>query len=71
MASLVLVFSMFWVFPLLMRARVTTTPELMGRRFDEQMRKYLSASRCSSRSFTTQREPCTPACWSSWPLFPG
>lgn len=43
MASLVLVFSMFWVFPLLMRARVTTMPELMGRRFDARMRKYLSA----------------------------
>lgn len=43
MASLVLVFSMFWVLPILMRARVTTMPELMERRFDPRMRKYLSA----------------------------
>lgn len=43
MASLVLVFSMFWVLPILMRARVTTMPELMERRFDSRMRKYLSA----------------------------
>ncbi|MDD4886234.1 MAG: sodium/solute symporter [Thiomonas sp.] len=43
MASLVLVFSMFWVLPVLMRARVTTMPELMERRFDRRMRKYLSA----------------------------
>jgi SSS family solute:Na+ symporter len=43
MASLVLVFSMFWVLPVLMRARVTTLPELMERRFDARMRRYLSA----------------------------
>ena len=43
MASLVLVFSMFWILPILMRSRVTTMPELMERRFDPRMRKYLSA----------------------------
>jgi SSS family solute:Na+ symporter len=42
MASLVLVFSMFWVLPILLRARVTTLPELMERRFDARLRRYLS-----------------------------
>ena len=43
MASFVLVVSMFWVLPVLMRARVATMPELMERRFDRRMRRYLSA----------------------------
>ncbi len=43
MAGVVLIFTVFLVMPLLMRARVATMPELMGRRFDARMRKYLSA----------------------------
>src|SRR3546814_10499669 len=36
-------FTVFFVLPVLMRARVTTMPELMERRFDPRLRKYLSA----------------------------
>ena len=38
-----LVFSAFAVTPVLLRARVTTVPELLGRRFDDRMRRYLSS----------------------------
>lgn len=43
MAGVVLIFTAIFVLPVLMRARVTTMPELMERRFDPRMRKYLSA----------------------------
>src|SRR3546814_4801020 len=43
MAGVVLLFTVFFVLPVLMRARVTTMPELMERRFDPRLRKYLSA----------------------------
>ncbi|HEY9546793.1 MAG TPA: sodium/solute symporter [Solimonas sp.] len=43
MAGVVLMFTVFFVLPVLMRARVTTMPELMERRFDPRLRKYLSA----------------------------
>ncbi|KGI77023.1 sodium:solute symporter family transporter [Oleiagrimonas soli] len=43
MAGVVLIFTALFVLPVLMRARVTTMPELMERRFDARMRKYLSA----------------------------
>lgn len=43
MAGLVLIFTAIFVLPVLMRARVTTMPELMERRFDPRLRKYLSA----------------------------
>lgn len=43
MAGVVLMFTVFFVLPMLMRARVTTMPELMERRFDPRLRKYLSA----------------------------
>ncbi len=42
MAGLVLIFTAFMVLPVLMRSRVTTMPELMERRFDVRLRKYLS-----------------------------
>ncbi len=42
MASVVLVFSLAWVYPVLMRSRVATMPELFERRFDARMRKYLA-----------------------------
>jgi solute:Na+ symporter, SSS family len=42
MAGIVLVFTAIFVLPVLMRARVATMPELMERRFDPRMRKYLS-----------------------------
>ncbi|MGO3126436.1 MAG: sodium:solute symporter family transporter [Luteimonas sp.] len=42
MAGLVLVFTAIFVLPVLLRTRVSTMPELMGRRFDSRMRKYLS-----------------------------
>lgn len=42
MASAVLVFSLVWVYPVLMRSRVATMPELFERRFDARMRKYLA-----------------------------
>ncbi len=43
MAGLVLIFAAFFVLPVLMRARITTMPELMERRFDARLRRYLSA----------------------------
>lgn len=43
MAGVVLIFTAIFVLPILMRARVTTMPELMQRRFDSRLRKYLSA----------------------------
>ncbi|MGA9333894.1 MAG: sodium/solute symporter [Rudaea sp.] len=43
MAGVVLIFTAIFVLPVLMRARVTTMPELMERRFDSRLRKYLSA----------------------------
>lgn len=43
MAGVVLIFTMLFVMPVLMRARVATMPELMERRFDRRMRLYLSA----------------------------
>ena len=43
MASLVLLVSLVAVYPVLARARVSTMPELMERRFDPRMRRYLSA----------------------------
>lgn len=43
MAGVVLIFTVFFVMPVLMRARVATMPEFMERRFDPRMRKYLSA----------------------------
>lgn len=43
MAGVVLIFTVFFVMPVLMRARVATMPELMERRFDARMRKYLAA----------------------------
>lgn len=42
MAGLVLIFTALFVLPVLSRARVTTLPELMERRFDPRLRKYLS-----------------------------
>lgn len=42
MAGLVLIFTAVFVLPVILRARVTTMPELMERRFDPRMRKYLS-----------------------------
>ena len=43
MASVVLLVSLLAVYPVLARARVSTMPELMERRFDARMRVYLSA----------------------------
>lgn len=43
MAGVVLIFAAFFVMPVLLRARVTTMPELMERRFDARLRRYLSA----------------------------
>ena len=42
MAGAVLIFTAFCVLPVLMRARVTTMPEFMQRRFDARLRHYLS-----------------------------
>jgi SSS family solute:Na+ symporter len=42
MAGVVLVFTVLFVQPLLIRVRVATMPELMERRFDHRLRKYLS-----------------------------
>ncbi|NKF22290.1 sodium:solute symporter family transporter [Solimonas marina] len=42
MAGVVLMFTVFFVLPILVRARVNTMPEMMERRFDHRMRKYLS-----------------------------
>ncbi|MGD9583377.1 MAG: sodium/solute symporter [Lysobacterales bacterium] len=43
MAALVLLFSAFYVIPVLLRARVTTVPEWLEQRFDSRLRRYLSA----------------------------
>ncbi|HEU0198630.1 MAG TPA: sodium/solute symporter [Nevskiaceae bacterium] len=43
MAGLVLIFTAVFVLPVILRAGVTTMPELMERRFDARLRKYLSA----------------------------
>lgn len=43
MAALVLIFSLFLVVPLFIGSRIRTVPELLERRFDSRMRKYLSA----------------------------
>lgn len=43
MAALVLVFTAVFVAPTLLGNRITTLPELLERRFDARMRKYLSA----------------------------
>lgn len=42
MAGVVLVFTVLFVLPVLMRSRVATMPELMARRFDGRLRVYLS-----------------------------
>lgn len=42
MAGVVLLFTAVFVLPVLIRARITTMPELMERRFDPRLRKYLS-----------------------------
>lgn len=42
MAALVLVFSTLFVVPVLLGSRVTTIPELLERRFDGRLRRYLS-----------------------------
>ncbi len=43
MAALVLLFSTFAVVPVFLSNRITTIPQLLERRFDGRMRKYLSA----------------------------
>lgn len=43
MAALVLVFTAVFVTPVLLGNRLTTIPELLERRFDARLRKYLSA----------------------------
>lgn len=43
MASLVLIVSMVYVVPLFVGNRIATVPELLERRFDARLRKYLSA----------------------------
>lgn len=43
MAGLVLILGAVFVLPVLMRTRIATMPELMGRRFDARLRTYLSA----------------------------
>lgn len=42
MAALVLLFTAVFVTPVLLRNRLTTIPELLERRFDARLRKYLS-----------------------------
>lgn len=42
MAGVVLIFTAIFVMPVLLRAKVSTMPELMERRFDSRLRKYLS-----------------------------
>ena len=42
MAGVVLIFTCFFVLPVISRSRVTTMPELMERRFDVRLRRYLS-----------------------------
>ena len=44
MAALVLVFTAVFVAPTLIGSRITTIPELLERRFDGRMRRYLSAT---------------------------
>lgn len=44
MAALVLVFSALFVVPVLLRSRVATVPELLERRFDARLRRYLSGT---------------------------
>lgn len=44
MAALVLLFTAWFVAPVLLGNRLTTIPELLERRFDHRMRKYLSAT---------------------------
>ncbi|MEW6166218.1 MAG: sodium/solute symporter [Pseudomonadota bacterium] len=43
MAALVLAFTAVFIAPMLLEARVTTIPELLGRRYSPAMRRYLSA----------------------------
>lgn len=43
MAGVVLIFAVFAVLPVLMKARISTMPEWMERRFDPRLRRYLSA----------------------------
>ncbi|WP_202410356.1 sodium/solute symporter [Pseudomaricurvus sp. HS19] len=43
MAALVLLFSALFVAPVFIRQRLTTVPEILERRFDSRLRKYLSA----------------------------
>ncbi|KAF1711125.1 Na+/glucose cotransporter [Pseudoxanthomonas kalamensis DSM 18571] len=43
MAALVLLFAARFVIPVFLRDRLTTVPELLEKRFDARMRKYLSA----------------------------
>lgn len=44
MAALVLVFSAVFVLPAFVRGRLTTVPELLERRFDARLRRYLSGT---------------------------
>lgn len=44
MAALVLLFSAAYVVPVFIRQRITTVPELLERRFDARVRKYLSGA---------------------------
>ncbi|HEY7840030.1 MAG TPA: sodium/solute symporter [Gammaproteobacteria bacterium] len=44
MAALVLVFSALFVVPILLRAKIATIPELLERRFDARLRRYLSGT---------------------------
>jgi SSS family solute:Na+ symporter len=44
MAALVLLFTALYLLPRLIGSRITTIPELLERRFDARLRRYLSAS---------------------------
>ncbi len=44
MAALVLLFSAVFVVPVFIKQRITTVPELLERRFDPRVRKYLSGT---------------------------
>ncbi|GAB3372740.1 sodium/solute symporter [Spongiibacter taiwanensis] len=44
MAGLVLLFSAFFVAPMFIRRGITTVPEVLERRFDPRLRKYLSGT---------------------------
>lgn len=44
MAALVLVFTAIWVAPVFIGRRLTTVPEILERRFDGRMRRYLSGT---------------------------